>query len=127
MVCILYKTSLIIKKGIQLSKSDNLMNSISTRLEEKIIKEIEKLAKEMNLERSAFVRKFILDGYQNAILRKALELVQRGELSIEQGAYEAGVSIYRFVEAAREMNFEISLDASTIKYEAEVLRQKLTN
>ena len=103
------------------------MKSINIHLEEKLIKEIEKLANEMNLEGGALVRKFILDGYQNAILRKALELVQRGELSIEQGAYEAGVSIYRFIEAAREMNFEISLDARTIKNEAEVLRQKLTN
>ena len=103
------------------------MISISTRLEERIIKEIEKLAKEMNLDRSALIRKFILDGYQGEILRKNLELVQRGELSIEQGASEAGVSIYRFIEAAREINFEISLDSSTIKYEAEVLRQRLTN
>lgn len=100
--------------------------SISTRLEEDILKEIERMAKELNLERGALIRKFILDGYENAKLRKNLELVQRGELSIEQGTSDADVSIYRFLEAAREMNFEIGLDVTTVKYEADVLKQKLT-
>jgi len=101
------------------------MISISTRMEEQIIKEIEKMAKEMNLERGALIRKFILDGYQAQKIEKNLELVHIGELSIEQGAKESGISLYQFMEAAREHNIEIGADQSTVEYEAEILRQIL--
>jgi hypothetical protein len=99
------------------------MISIRTRLEEDVLKEIEKMAKEMNLERGALIRKFILDGYQKAILKRNLELVHRGELSIGQGAEDSGVSIYEFLEAARESNLEIGPDESTIPYEVDVLKR----
>jgi predicted transcriptional regulator len=44
------------------------LSTISIRLDEDVLKIIEKLANEMNFDRSALIRKFILDGYQLAML-----------------------------------------------------------
>ncbi|HME55097.1 MAG TPA: ribbon-helix-helix protein, CopG family [Candidatus Lokiarchaeia archaeon] len=99
------------------------MSTISTRLDEEVLKNIEKLASEMNLDRSALIRKFILDGYHHAMLRKNIELVHDGELSIEQAAERSRVPVNRVIEAAREMNIEIGADASTIEHEKAVLEK----
>ena len=85
----------------------NKLSTISTRLDEEVLKNIEKLANEMNLDRSALIRKFILDGYQLAMLRKSIELVHDGDLSIEQATEHSHVPVNRIIEIAREMNVEI--------------------
>jgi predicted transcriptional regulator len=101
----------------------NKLSTISTRLDEEVLKNIEKLANEMNLDRSALIRKFILDGYQHAMLRKYIELVHEGELTIEQAAEHSHVPVHRIIEIAREMNIEIGADASTIEHEKTVLEK----
>jgi predicted transcriptional regulator len=103
------------------------MITISTRLDEKILKEIDNLAQELNLDKSALIRKFILDGFQNAILRKNIELIKIGELSIEQAAIIAQVPICRVLEVAREMDIEIGSDSSTMDYETAVLKKSLSS
>jgi predicted HTH domain antitoxin len=102
------------------------MISISVRLDEKELKKIERIAKDMNLQKSALIRKYILDGYQEAILRKNIELVCNGHLSIEQAAEDAGVSIYKVLDIARQMDIKIGLDESTLKYELKSLGKYLT-
>ncbi len=99
------------------------MISISTRIDEQILKEIEKLAQEMNLERGSLIRKFILDGFQEAKLRRNITRVHRGDLSIEQAAEDAGVTIYRLLEVAREMDVEIGADNSTMDQETRSLKK----
>jgi hypothetical protein len=81
----------------------------------------------MNIDKGALIRKlFILDGYQRAVVQKNVELVHLGELSIEQGAANARVSIGKFLEIARELNVEIDADASSIEYETEIIKKHLT-
>lgn len=101
------------------------MSTISTRLDEEVLKEIEKLASEMNLDRSALIRKFILDGYQHAVLQRDILLGHRGELSIEQIAERSKLPVSRVIETAREMNVEIGGDASTLEHEKRVLEKML--
>ena len=100
-------------------------STISTRLDDDVLKDIEKLAAEMNLDRSALIRKFILDGYQRAVLQRDILLVHRGELSIEQVAERTRLPIGRVIEAAREMDVEIGSDASTLEHEKRVLEKML--
>ncbi len=99
------------------------MISVSTRIDEQILKEIENLAQEMNLERGALIRKFILDGFHETKLRRNIQLVRRGDLSIEQAAEDAGVSIYRLLEVAREMDVEIGANITTMEYETRSLQK----
>ena len=97
------------------------MNTISTRLDEHVLKDIESLAKEMKLDRSALVRKFILDGYNEAMIHKNLLLVRDGVLSIEQAAEATGQPVSRILRAARHAGIEIGADASTLDHELAVI------
>jgi hypothetical protein len=103
------------------------MITISTRIEEQILKEIDKIAKENNLDRGALIRKYILDSYQRNLIQKNLELVHLGEISIGQAAINSGVSIYQILEMARQLDIEIGADNSTLPYEFEIIKKHLAN
>ncbi len=75
--------------------------------------------------RSALIRKFILDGYQHAVLQRDILLAHRGELSIEQVAERSRLPVSRIIKAAREMDVEIGADASTLDHEKHVLEKLL--
>ena len=83
------------------------MKSISVFLEEEVLKKIEDYAKDNHLERSALIRKFILDGFQNAILEQNIHAILRDELSIEQAAHDADVSVFVLLDFARKIGIEI--------------------
>jgi predicted transcriptional regulator len=90
---------------------------ISTRLDETVLRKIEQIAKKMHLERSALIRKFILDGFQRTLLEENLRSVQAGDMSLEQAANDADVSVYDALEYARAKGFEIGLTEKTLDYE----------
>ncbi|MHA1745725.1 MAG: hypothetical protein ACTSWW_06980 [Promethearchaeota archaeon] len=100
------------------------MITVSTRINEKILKEIEAMAHEMNLEKGVLIRKYILDGYQRARIRKNIDLIHQGEISIGQAAQNAGVIIYRILESARQLNISIGGDPSTVSYEIDGIQQR---
>ena len=82
------------------------------------------MAHEMNLERGVLIRKYILDRYQRAIIRKNINRIYQGEISIGQAAKNAGVSIYRILEVAKQLNVSIGGDPSTVTYEIEGIQQR---
>ena len=102
------------------------MITISTRLDEKILLKIEKLANKMNLQRSALIRKFILDGLQEEKLKENISLVVQGELSIGQAVEDSQVSYYKFLKVARLMNAEIGLDETSLNQEFKVIEEHLS-
>jgi len=101
------------------------MITISTRLDEKIVKEIERTAAEMNLDRGVLIRKYILDGHQRMVMKHNLELVKTGEISIGQAANNADVSIYQILEFARSLDLQIGADETTLPYELKVLEKRM--
>ena len=102
------------------------MITISTQLDEKTFREIEKLANKMNLQRSALIRKFILDGLQEEKLKENISLVVQGEMSIGQAVEDSQVSYYKFLKVARLMNAEIGLDETTLNQEFKVIEEHLS-
>ncbi len=101
------------------------MITISTRLDEKILSKIEKLANKMNLQRSALIRKFILDGLQEENLKENISLVVQGEMSIGQAVEDSQVTYYKFLKVARLLNAEIGLDETTLNQEFKVIEEHL--
>ena len=103
------------------------MITISTRLDEKILSKIEQLANKMNLQRSALIRKFILDGLQEEKLKDNISLVVQGEMSIGQAVEDSQVTYYKFLKVARLLNAEIGLDETTLNQEFKVIEEHLSN
>ncbi len=101
------------------------MTTISTPLEEDIVKKIDKMAHEMNLKRVDLIQKYILDGCQRDAIKRNIKLIHQGEISIGQAAQNAGTSIYRIIEVARQMEATIGGDQTTVAYEIEGIRKRI--
>lgn len=74
-----------------------MTKQMNLRLEEDLIKEFEELAKEENLDRSALVRKILIEGLQQERLNFALQKYMLKEISIERAAEIAKISIHEII------------------------------
>ena len=74
-----------------------MTKQMNLRLEEDLIKEFEELAEEENLDRSALVRKILVEGLQRERLNFALQKYMLKEISIERAAEIAKISIHEII------------------------------
>ncbi len=74
-----------------------MTKQMNLRLDEDLIKEFEELAKEENLDRSALVKKILLEGLQQERLNFALQKYMLKEISIERAAEIAKISIHEII------------------------------
>jgi len=70
---------------------------MNLRLDEDLIKEFEELAEQENLDRSALVRKILIEGLQQERLNFALQKYMLKEISIERAAEIAKISIHEII------------------------------
>ncbi|KXA99977.1 hypothetical protein AKJ47_00080 [candidate division MSBL1 archaeon SCGC-AAA261G05] len=90
------------------------MNStVTTRVDEKTKKELERISKVEHLDRSAIVRRLLEEAIRDYKLSEALKKYQRGEASLGKAAEHAGVSLRRILKEMRErdIHFEYSMDS----------------
>ncbi|MHA1794038.1 MAG: UPF0175 family protein [Promethearchaeota archaeon] len=73
-------------------------NVISTRLNEKEIKEINDISKKERIDRSALIRRFILLQLKEYKLKDVGEKYRKGLISLAEAATLAEVSIYEMME-----------------------------
>ena len=74
-----------------------MTKQMNLRLDEDIIKEFEELAKEENLDRSALVRKILIEGLQQERLNFALQKYMLKEISIERATEIARISLHELI------------------------------
>lgn len=83
-----------------------MSRTISTRLSEDAIEELERIAEQEHLDRSALIRKMLLEDIEAYRLQKAMDGYRRGELGVEEAAHRAGISIWRFVDETIRENVQ---------------------
>ncbi|MHA1294386.1 MAG: UPF0175 family protein [Promethearchaeota archaeon] len=74
-----------------------MTKQMNLRLDEDLIKQFEELAKEENLDRSALVRKILIEGLKQERLNFALQKYMLNEISIERAAEIAKISLYELI------------------------------
>lgn len=104
-----------------------MSRTISTRLSEEAIEQLERIAEEEHLDRSALIRKLLLDDIQAYRLDDALERYAKGELGLEQAANRAGVSLWEFVDATIRENVQPPPEKSEeLEAELQAARESLS-
>ncbi len=86
-----------------------MTKQMNLRLEEDLIKEFEELAKEENLDRSALVRKILLEGLHQERLNFALQKYMLKEISIERAAEIAKISIHDIILKMSQLGISSNL------------------
>jgi predicted HTH domain antitoxin len=85
--------------------------TVSTRLPKAEAKELEALAKQLGLERSALLKQIIRRGQSDILFERACEAYRRGEVSLSRAAEIAkiglGDMLARMPETGLELNYSL--------------------
>lgn len=81
-----------------------MSKTISTRLNDKDVKKLEIIAKRENIDRSALIRKFILQMLKEYEIKRMAELYRKGIISLQEAASQASVSLYEIMEYFKREN-----------------------
>ena len=81
-----------------------MSKTISTRIDDDDAEKLEKIAKKENIDRSALVRKFILQKIKEYDVKQMMKLYQKGIVSLQEAASQANVSIYEIMEYIQREN-----------------------
>lgn len=92
-----------------------MTKQMNLRLEEKLIKEFEELAKQENLDRSSLVKKILVEGLQQERLNFALQKYILKEISLERAAEIAKVSIYELLLKMSQLGISSNISLEDLK------------
>ena len=92
-----------------------MTKQMNLRLDEDLIKEFEELAEQENLDRSALVRKILIEGLQRERLNFALQKYMIKEISIERAAEIARVSLHDLILKMSQLGIPSNLTIDDFK------------
>lgn len=102
--------------------SVNMTTTISTRLEKKEIKEIEKFAREEDLDKSTFLKRLIHKSLEEYKLENAFRLYQEGKVSLWKAAELADKSLWDMIELMKKYNTYLNYDVEDLKEDLKALK-----
>ena len=85
-------------------REKEMSKTISTRIDDEDAEKLEKIAKKENIDRSALVRKFILQKLKEYDIKQMTDLYQKGIVSLQEAASQANVSLYEIMEYVQKEN-----------------------
>lgn len=97
--------------------------SISARIPDEDEAILEEVADLLDEDKSTVIRKALREGLSDLRIRVAIERYQSGEVSTNQAARIAGVSIAEWLEIAREHNLTAQLSPDELAADADVARE----
>ena len=95
------------------------MITISARIEEELVKEIDEIVREKGTDRSAVIRELLYIGLKEYKLKKALELVRERKVTVWKAAEIAGITYREMLEKLREHNVPFPITAEELAREIE--------
>ena len=98
------------------------MPSIRARLSDDESEEVEAVAKLLDEDRSTTVRKALNEGLHELRVRKAIEQYQSGDVSVNQAAAVANVSLDEWLQIARGRNLTTQLKPADLQRDADAAR-----
>lgn len=99
------------------------MPTISARIPEEDKKNLEEVTALVDEDKSSVIRKALREGLTELRIRRAIEQYQSGEISTNQAARVAGVSIADWLEIARERNLTTQLSPEEFDAEVDTARE----
>ena len=88
---------------------------MNLRMEEELIKEFEELADQENLDRSALMKKVLIEGLQQERLNFAIQKCLLKEISVERASEIAKISFHKFVLKLTQLGIHSNLTLEDYK------------
>lgn len=95
------------------------MPTISARLSEDELAELEHVADLLDDDRSTTIRKALEEGLQELRVREAVGRYQQGDVAVTEASRIAGLSVAEWLDIARERNLTTQLTAQDLRRDAD--------
>ena len=95
------------------------MPSVSVRLPEAEKDELESVAALLEEDRSTTIRKALREGLSDLRVRVAVERYQSGDVSLNEAARLANVTVAEWLEIARDRNLTVQLSREDLEREVD--------
>lgn len=95
------------------------MPSISARIPDDERERLDEVADLLGEDRSTTIRRALDEGLRELRVKVAIQRYQSGEVSVNEAARVAGVSIAEWLEIARERNLTHQLTPDDLEHDAE--------
>jgi predicted HTH domain antitoxin len=95
------------------------MPTISARIDDEQHEQLETVAELLDDDRSTTIRKALEEGLQELRVREAVGRYQQGDVSTNQAARIAGVTLSEWLEIARKRNLTTQLTVSDLREDAD--------
>ncbi len=102
---------------------DVYMPSISARIPDEDETALNEVAELLEEDKSTVIRKALREGLVDLRIRRAIELYQTGDASVNQAARIAGVSVAEWLEIARERNLTTQLSPDDLEADVDGARE----
>ena len=95
------------------------MKKVSSKVERKIIEELDRISKKRGVHRSVIIREMLSEGIREYKLKKALELLRERKITVWRAAEMAGVTYVEILDGLRRYNIPFPVTLEEIKREIE--------
>jgi len=96
---------------------------IGIRLPKDVLKRIEQLSKEENVDRSTMIRELVLEGYKGLKKKEALEKYKEGKITFSAAAKEAGMTLWEMEKFLVEKGYKSEYSIEDLEKESKLLEK----
>ena len=94
---------------------------MTTRVDDRLAKLIDEIAKEEGMDRSTVMRRFLARAVRDWLIEKSLKDYEEGKISLWQAAERCGLSLWEMIEEVRRRGIHISYTLEDLKEDIEDL------
>ncbi len=89
--------------------------TVTTRIDEKLAKTIDKIAKTEGMDRSTVIRRFLSSAVKEWLIEQSLVMYAAGKLTLWQAAHRCGLSLWEAVEEVRRREVRLPYSLEELK------------
>ena len=89
--------------------------TVSTRIEERILSEIDELSKEKQMDRASLLRNLIVEGLSIEKKKKVLSMYKERKISMAKAAEILNIDIWQMIDIIKEENLYIDYTEEELK------------
>lgn len=100
------------------------METITTRVPDKIYQDIKRIEEEEKAERAEVIRRLLSDAIKRWKLEKALDMLREGRATLRTAAKFAGLTYIEMLDAAEAAGIPIDYTSSDLKLDLEAIKKE---
>ncbi len=95
--------------------------TITTRVEDALVHDIDFIASKESSDRSSVIRKFLVESLKEWKLQQSLEAYEQGKITLWQAAKKCGMSLWEMVEEVKKRKVRIPYTLEALREDIQAL------